>query len=102
MSLSKVLAGALLFTLCAIAPNLASASDSIDYSNSGGGLTGTNAGLTLTGPRFIAVTTFPSGNQINGNLGTVSFATGALATGSVQMGGTFAAGGTFSIDGNGT
>jgi hypothetical protein len=40
--------------------------------------------------------------SIMGNLGTVSFSTGALATGSLQMGGTFASGGTFTITGNGT
>jgi PEP-CTERM motif len=102
MFLSKVLTGAVVLALCAFVPNLASASDSIDYSNSGGMLTGTNAGLTLTGSTLIAVTTFPSGNQINGVLGTVSFTTGALTSGSAQMGGTFAAGGTFTIDGNGT
>ena len=102
MSPSKLFAGVLLLAFCVCLPNLASASNSIDYSNSGGKLTGTNAGLTLTGSILIAVTNLPSGTQINGNLGTVSFTTGAVATGSAQMGGTFAAGGTFQIDGNGT
>jgi hypothetical protein len=35
------------------------------------------------------------------DLGTVTFSTGALATGNLQMGGTFMAGGTFTITGNG-
>jgi hypothetical protein len=42
------------------------------------------------------------GGLITGNLGSVSFSTGALSSGSLQMGGTFAAGGSFTITGNGT
>jgi len=51
---------------------------------------------------LISVIGFNGGGMITGNLGTVSFSTGALASGSLDMGGTFAAGGTFSINGNGT
>jgi hypothetical protein len=36
------------------------------------------------------------------DLGTVTFSTGPLATGSLQTGGTFMGGGTFTITGNGT
>jgi hypothetical protein len=82
-------------------PSLASAS-STDFSNSGGTLAGTNAGLTLTGSMLIAVTGFNGGGMINGDLGTVAFTTGALSSGDLQMGGTFASGGTFTITGNGT
>jgi hypothetical protein len=39
---------------------------------------------------------------VTGNLGSVTFNTGALTSGSFDMGGTFAAGGTFTITGNGT
>jgi PEP-CTERM motif len=43
------------------------------------------------------------GGLITGsNLGSLSFSTGALTSGSMQMGGTFAGGGSFSIMGNGT
>jgi len=48
-----------------------------------------------------AVTTLP-GTPTTGNLGTLSFSTGALVSGSLQMGGTFASGGNFTIVGNGT
>jgi hypothetical protein len=65
-------------------------------------LTGTSAGLTLTGSTVIAVTGYGNLGTVTGNLGTLGFTTGALATGSLQMGGTFAGGGTFTIDGNGT
>lgn len=92
---------ALVVLSCMFIPSLASAS-STDFSNSGGTLAGTNAGLTLTGSMLIAVTGFNGGGMINGDLGTVAFTTGALSSGDLQMGGTFASGGTFTITGNGT
>jgi|SRR5215471_3995198 len=76
--------------------------DSTDYSNSGGTLSGTNAGLTLTGSTLIAVVDLTTGTTVTGSLGTVEFSTGALTGGSLQMGGTLAAGGSFTITGNGT
>jgi hypothetical protein len=92
---------ALVVLSCMFLPSLASAS-STDFGNSGGTLAGTNAGLTLTGSMLIAVTGFNGGGMINGDLGTVAFTTGALSSGDLQMGGTFASGGTFTITGNGT
>jgi hypothetical protein len=55
----------------------------------------------LTGSELIAVKGLGGGGLVTGDLGTVSFSTGAL-TGSLANGGTFAAGGTFTIAGNGT
>ncbi|HEV2397217.1 MAG TPA: PEP-CTERM sorting domain-containing protein [Candidatus Sulfotelmatobacter sp.] len=99
----KYLLSALLLSALMFLPNLAVADNSTDYSNSGGTLAGSNAGLTLTGSTLIAVTSVSGGGgSINGNLGTVEFATGALTSGSLQMGGTLAAGGWFTITGNGT
>lgn len=92
---------ALVVLSCMFLPGLASAS-STDFSNSGGTLSGTNAGLTLTGSMLIAVTGFNGGGIITGDLGTVAFTTGALSSGDLQMGATFAGGGTFTISGNGT
>lgn len=86
---------------CCTFPRASFAASSVDYSNTGGMLKGSNSGLSLTGSILIAVTTFP-GTSKTGDLGTVSFSTGALVSGSLQMGGTFAAGGSFTIDGNGT
>jgi hypothetical protein len=40
--------------------------------------------------------------MVTGDLGSLSFNTGALSTGSLTMGGIFAAGGAFSIAGNGS
>ena len=90
------------FMLCMTLPNLCFANTSTDFSNSGGTLTGTSAGLALTGSTLTAVNGFEGMGLITGNLGTVSFSTGALTSGSLQMGGTFASGGAFTIDGNGT
>jgi hypothetical protein len=78
------------------------ASSSIDFSNVGGTLAGTTAGLSLTGSTLVSVNGLNGGDLVTGNLGTLTFSTGALSSGSLQMGGTFAAGGSFTITGNGT
>jgi hypothetical protein len=87
---------------CFALTNLATASNTIDFSNSGGTLSGTNAGLTLSGSLLIAVSGLNGLGTVTGDLGTFSLSTGALASGSLMMGGTFAAGGTLTINGNGT
>ena len=102
MTYPKVAVAALVVLSLMFLPNLASASSSTDFSNSGGTLSGTTAGLSLTGSMLIAVNGFDGGGITTGDLGSVSFTTAALSTGSLAMGGTFAAGGTFTIDGNGT
>ena len=91
----------LLAVLALALPMAAFASSSVDFSNSGGTLTGTNAGMTLTGSTLIAVNGLNGGGLITGNLGTVTLSTGALVSGDLQNGGTFAAGGSFTITGNG-
>ena len=93
----------LLMVLLALSlPMAAFASNSVDFTNSGGTLTGTGAGLTLSGSTLIAVNGLNGLGLVTGDLGTVSFSTGALLTGGPQMGGTFAGGGSFVITGNGT
>jgi hypothetical protein len=91
----------LLAVLALALPTAVFAGSSIDYTNSGGTLSGSNSGLSLGGSVLIAV----NGNAglITGSdLGSMSFETGALTSGSVQQGGTFAAGGWFTITGNGS
>ena len=78
------------------------ADNNVDFTNSRGTLSGTNSGLTLAGSTLIAVNGLGSGLITGTDLGTLSFRTGDLGSGSLQMGGTFAAGGTFNITGNGT
>jgi hypothetical protein len=91
-----------LLSLLVLALPLAAFAGSVDFTNSGGTLSGTNSGLALTGSTLIAVNGLGGGQITGNNLGTLSFSTGALSSGSLQTGGTFAAGGTFSITGNGT
>lgn len=88
--------------LLTLALPMAAFANSVDFANQNGTLSGSNAGLTLTGSTLIGVNGFNGGGMIGGDLGSVSFTTGALASGSLTMGGTFAGGGSFVIAGNGT
>jgi len=93
----------ILMALLAMAlPLAAFADNSVDFTNSGGTLSGSSAGLSLTGSELIAVNGLGGGGLITGGLGSVSFSTGTLASGSLQMGGTFNGGGSFTVTGNGT
>jgi hypothetical protein len=93
----------LLAVLALALPLAAFASSSVDFTNMGGTLSGSNSGLSLSGSALVAVNGLNGGGLITGtNLGSVSFSTGALASGTLQGGGTFAAGGSFTITGNGT
>lgn len=93
----------LLAVLALALPTALFAGSGVDYTNSGGTLSGTNSGLTLSGSVLAAVNGLKGGGLITGSdLGSVSFATGALTSGSLQMGGTFASGGWFTIVGNGS
>jgi len=93
-----------LMVLLALAlPMAAFAKNSVDFTNSGGTLAGSSAGLTLSSSALIAVNGLNGMGLVTGNdLGSISFGTGALASGSLQMGGTFAGGGWFDVEGNGT
>ena len=91
----------LLAVLALALPTAVFASSNIDYTNSGGTLSGSMSGLSLSGSVLIAVNS-NAGLITGSDLGSVSFQTGALQSGSLQNGGTFAAGGWFTITGNGT
>ncbi|MBZ5683970.1 MAG: PEP-CTERM sorting domain-containing protein [Acidobacteriia bacterium] len=90
----------LLFLLALALPMAAFANNSVDFTNAGGTLSGSSAGLSLTGSTLIAMGT--GGGIITGNLGTLDFSTAGLTGGNLQTGATFAAGGSFTITGNGT
>jgi hypothetical protein len=93
----------MLAVLALALPMAVFASSGVDYTNSGGTLSGSNSGLSLTGSVLIAANGLNGGGLITGNnLGSVAFSTGALTSGSLQTGGTFAGGGWFTITGNGT
>jgi hypothetical protein len=95
-----------IFLLAALAlalPTAVFAGSNVDYTNTGGMLSGSSSGLTLTGSTLAIITPL-GGAPIAGDLGTVSFGTGALLSGSLAGGGTFAggSGSWFTITGNGT
>jgi PEP-CTERM motif len=92
-----------LMALLALALPLAAFGSSVDFTNSGGTLSGSSAGMSLTGSALIAVNNLGGMGLITGNdLGSVTFSTGTLASGSLTMGGTFNGGGSFVITGNGS
>jgi hypothetical protein len=92
-----------LATLLLCLSGLAFASSQVDFSNSGGTLSGTTSGLSLAGSTLVGVNGLDGLGLVTGsNLGTVVFSTGALTSGTLDMGGTFAAGGSFTITGNGS
>jgi hypothetical protein len=86
--------------LITLALPMAAFANSVAFTNSTGTLSGTSAGLNLNGSTLIALT--GPGGTLTGNLGSLTFSTGALTSGSLQMGGSFASGGSFVITGNGT
>lgn len=91
----------MLAVLALALPTAVFASSNIDYTNSGGTLSGSSSGLSLNGSALVALNG-NSGLITGSDLGSVSFQTGALMSGSLQTGGTFAAGGSFTIMGNGS
>lgn len=101
----------ILAALALALPTAVFATSSIDYSNSGGTLAASGGALVLSGSDLSGIRPLPGGTLIGGTLGSVSFTTGALASGSLSGAcpindickiATFAAGGTLTITGNGT
>lgn len=88
--------------LVTLALSVAALGSSVDFTNGGGMLNGSSAGLGLTGSELIAVNGLNGMGLVTGNLGTVTLTTLALNSGTITMGGIFDAGGSFVITGNGT
>ena len=93
----------ILAVLALALPLAAFASSTIDFTNSGGTLTGSSSGVSLSNSTLIDVNNYFGSGLIQGsNLGTLSFTTGALTGGSLSgANATFAGGGSFTITGNG-
>src|SRR5258708_17578311 len=87
-----------LTAILALALPMAAFAGTVDFSNSGGTLTGSSAGLTLTNSEVIQAVGLGSGAL--GNDGTLNFSTGAWVS-TVGAVTTFASGGSFTIVGNG-
>ncbi len=82
---------------------VADSSNQVDFGNTGGTLTGSDAGMSLGGSTLTSVVNYDGLGTITGNdLGSLSFTTGALLSGNLQNGATFAGGGSFQIATNGT
>ena len=89
---------AVLMLLALALPLAAFASSDTVVVNSGGTLTGSSSGMSLTGSVLVAV-----GSVTGPNLGTLTFTTGSLISGNMKTGTTmFNGGGTFTITGNGS
>ncbi len=83
---------------------ITAAANSVDYANSSGTVAAINSGtaITLTGSILTTVTGGVCSPMCTGNLGTVTFTSGTLTSGSLAAGGTFGAGGSLTIAGNGS
>ncbi len=93
----------LAMVLLAVAiPVAAVADSSMDFSNSGGTVSGSSGRLSLTGSQLVTTDGLNGAGLVSGELGTVSFTTGTIASGSFQRGATFNPGGTFVITSNGS
>jgi hypothetical protein len=92
--------------LLALALPVTAFANNVDFTNMGGTLSsqlvGGNTVLTLSGSELIAVNGLNGLGLVTGDLGSVSFTTGTLASGNLQTGATFNPGGSFVITGNGT
>ena len=89
----------LLLALLALALPMSvfASSNSVDFTNSGGTLTGSSSGLSLSGSALIAVNGLNGLGLVTGNLGNVTFSTGSFASGNMQNGGTLNTGGSFVV-----
>ena len=71
----------LLAALALSLPTAVFAGNQVDYTNTGGNLTGSSSGLTLTGSTLFAVNGLNGLGLVTGDLGSISFSTGALLSG---------------------
>src|SRR3984893_16267957 len=91
-----------LMAVLALALPLAAFAGSVDFQNEGGTLTGSSAGMSLSGSELVAINGLNGGGLIQGGLGSMTFSTGALLSGNLMTDATFNGGGSFVITGNGT
>ena len=68
----------------------------------GGTLTGSSAGLSLTGSVLSGVVGLGGNGPVTGDLGSLTFTTGSLLSGNLATDAVFNSGGTFVITGNGS
>src|SRR6202158_4275771 len=88
---------AVILGLCALLLPMAAWASGIDVINQFGTVTIPPAGIVSPGSQLRSWGAIVTG----GSMGSVSFSTGALLTGTILGGGTFAGGGTFDVGGGG-
>ena len=76
--------------------------NNVGFQTTGGQITTNGLILTVHSSNLVSVSGMNGAGSISGSLGTVSFSTGALLSGSLGSGGKFAGGGSFSMVGNGS
>jgi hypothetical protein len=76
--------------------------NNVAFQTRGGQIVSSGSTLSVTSSSVVSLSGFNGAGLMSGNLGTVSFSTGTLLSGSIARGGTFAAGGSFSLLGNGS
>lgn len=82
--------------------SFALATSSVEFENSGGMLSGSSSGLSLTGSNLVEIRNFGTPGELLGAMGSVTFSTGSLRSGNLTTGvTTFNGGGSFIISGNG-
>jgi len=91
-----------LMALLALALPVAAFANGVDFTNTGGTLSGSSAGLTLSGSELTQVNGLGGLGLVQGGLGSLTFTTGALMSGNLSTAAVFAPGGSFVITGNGT
>jgi hypothetical protein len=87
-------------TLLALALPIVASAGTLDIVNEFGSASVTNAGIVVGATHYSHLMQF--GSNTSGNLGKVTFSTGALTSGSIAAGATFAAGGSFVVSGVGS
>lgn len=76
--------------------------NNVSFQSSGGQITSNGSILAVTSSNLTSLTGLVGNSALSGNLGSVSFSTGALVSGSLAAGGRFAGGGSFAMVGNGS
>ena len=84
--------------LLTMALPMAAFAGTIDFTSTGGTLTGGDSGLSMSGTTITTITGLTATQLNGGNFGTIAFTTGAFSmAGGAANGGAFAAGGTITI-----
>ncbi len=76
--------------------------NNIGFQTNGGQISSNGSSLTVRSSTLVSLNGMSGAGTMMGDLGVVSFSTGALTAGSLAEGGVFARGGSFSMVGNGS